>query len=246
MGTVAETKHAVDGYRVDLPLTPYREALALQHRMVAARRSGGLDRDLVLLLEHPPVFTLGRRGGREYLTVPDERLVAAGIEVVPAERGGFITYHGPGQLVAYPVLDLQRRRLGVDRLVTSLEEAMIRTAADAGVPAGRNPRNRGVWVGAAKLGSIGIAVRHGVSYHGLALNVAPDLAPFGWIDPCGLAGVRMTSLAAAGGRMTMNEARDALAGHLADLLHLDWEALEEAALNRLMASADPRHSLPAR
>ena len=210
--------------RLDLPLTPYAEALDLQHRLVAMRQDGSLDRDLVLFLEHPPVFTLGRRGGSDHICVPEEALVEAGIEVVAVERGGLVTYHGPGQLVAYFIFDLHRRRLGLDALVTAMETAMIGTAADFGVRAARSPRNRGVWVGAAKLGSIGLAVRRGISFHGLALNVATDLGPFDWIHPCGMAGVVMTSLAASGGRaVEMEAARSALAGHLAEALDLTWE-----------------------
>ena len=213
--------------RLDLPLTPYAEALDLQHRLVAMRRDGRLEQDLVLFLEHPAVFTLGRRGGRGDIRVPNEKLAQAGIEVVAAERGGLVTYHGPGQLVAYFVFDLHRRRLGLDTLVTAMEAAMISSAADFGVRAERNPRNRGVWVAAAKLGSIGLAVRRGVSFHGLALNVTTDLGPFEWINPCGMAGVGMTSLAASGGRaVTMEAARRALAAHLAEALDLTWEPFD--------------------
>ena len=113
----------------------------------------------------------------------------AGIQVVQAERGGNITYHGPGQLVAYLVLDLEAAKMGVKDFVHFLEEAMIRTAAEWGVAAERNPVNRGIWVGNSKMGSIGIAIRRGITYHGLAFNVDVSLEPFGWINPCGLAGV---------------------------------------------------------
>lgn len=218
-------------FLVDLPLTPYAEALALQHRLVAARSDGRLDRDAVLILEHPPVFTLGRRGGLGDLIVPRERLAQEGIEVVAVERGGLITYHGPGQLVVYPILDLNRLHLGIRELVSLLEEVMIRTAADLGVEAGRDDRNRGVWVGGKKLGSIGLAVRHGISFHGLALNIDPDLTPFSWIHPCGLAGVAMTSLAVAGGTgVSMEVARRLLAGHLRSVLDLQWAPLDPEAV----------------
>lgn len=204
---------------IDLPLTPYAQALDLQHRLVAARSDGRLARDAVLMLEHAPVFTLGRRGGLEDLIVSRERLAQMGVEVVPAERGGLITYHGPGQLVVYPILDLKALGIGVRELVAALEEIMIDTAADFGIVADRDARNRGVWVREKKLGSIGLAVRHGVSFHGLALNVDLDLTPFSWIHPCGLAGVAMTSLAAAGGTgVSMNTARKRLARHFASVL----------------------------
>jgi lipoate-protein ligase B len=178
----------------------YAEALRLQQRLVAARKTGVLAADLLMLLEHPPVFTLGRRGGRENLLVSADFLATSGIRVFQAERGGNITYHGPGQLVAYLVLDLEAARMGVKDLVHFLEEVMIRTAAEWGVAAERNPANRGIWVGNRKMGSIGIAIRRGITYHGLALNIDLSLEPFGWINPCGLADVGVTSLRVASGR----------------------------------------------
>ena len=184
---------------IDLPQTDYNRAQALQERCVAAKHAGRLSNDLMLLLEHPPVFTLGRNGGRENLMVSDAFLHEAGVSVRPSERGGNITYHGPGQIVGYPVLDLQRAHLGVADYVAALEELMIAVAGEWGVAAQRDPRNRGVWVDGAKVGSIGLCLRHGMTFHGFALNVNNDLTPFGWINPCGLAGVRMTSLARAAG-----------------------------------------------
>lgn len=181
-------------YCVDLPAVEYREAWDLQHGLVAARRNGIIDRDIVLFLEHHPVFTLGRRGGLNNLTVPEAFLEKEGIPIIHVERGGDITFHGPGQLVVYPIIDLRAERLGVADYVTALEEVMIRTAADFKVKAGRNPKNRGVWVGNNKVGSIGVAVRRGVTYHGLALNVTASLTPFSWIHPCGLTDIGITSL----------------------------------------------------
>lgn len=184
---------------IDLPRTDYDRAQALQERCVAAKHAGRLSHDLMLLLEHPPVFTLGRNGGRENLMVSDAFLKEAGVSVRSSERGGNITYHGPGQIVGYPVLDLQRARLGVADYVAALEDLMIAVAGEWGVAAQRDPRNRGVWVNGAKVGSIGLCLRHGMTFHGFALNVNNDLTPFEWINPCGLEGVRMTSLARAAG-----------------------------------------------
>ena len=175
---------------------PYPDAWNLQLRLVEARSQSRVDNDVILFVEHPPVFTLGRRGGRENLLVPEEMLRQSGIPIVQVERGGNITYHGPGQLVVYPIVHLPRFGLGVVDMVERLEEVMIRTCAAWGVEAGRNKLNRGAWVGMKKIGSIGIAVRRGVSFHGLALNVNLDLAPFGWIQPCGLEGVGVTSIQA--------------------------------------------------
>jgi len=179
---------------VELPTTEYTKAWDLQNSLVSARKGGVIDKDIVLLLEHPPVFTLGRRGGLENLTVSEDFLKKAGIPVIHVERGGDITFHGPGQIVMYPIIDLRAARLGVIDYVGLLEEVMIRTAADWGIEAGRNPLNRGVWVGNNKLGSIGIAIRRGISFHGMAFNVNLSLEPFGWINPCGLHNIGITSM----------------------------------------------------
>lgn len=179
----------------DLGLMAYAEAHRLQVQLVERRRQGSLDRDVFLALEHPPVFTLGRRGVRAHLFRDETFLRRHGIDLVQIERGGEITFHGPGQLVVYAILDLRRAGLSVSGHVERLEAVMLALAADVGVLASRDERNRGVWVHGRKLGSVGIAIRHGVSFHGLGLNVSTDLTPFTWINPCGLSGVRMTTLA---------------------------------------------------
>jgi len=183
------------GLLTDLGTVAFREAHALQHRLVEARHGKSLSRDVVLFLEHPPVFTLGRRGGRGNLIVSESFLRERGISVVPVERGGDITFHGPGQLVVYLVMDLKARKLDIPGFVDILETLMLKTAADFDVEAGRDCRNRGIWVNGRKLGSIGIAIRHGIAFHGIALNVNTDLTPFQWIHPCGLQGVCASSLA---------------------------------------------------
>lgn len=204
---------------VDLPLTDYEDALALQREIVAARKDRRLDRDVVLLLEHPPVFTLGRHGGRENLVATETFLAERGIRVVQIERGGNITYHGPGQMVAYPILDLSRLRLPVKDYVTGLERVMAAVAAGQGVAARGDEKNRGVWVENRKLGSIGITVRRGISFHGLALNVNTDLEPFTWINPCGLHNVRITSLQAEQGReVDMAVVRRSMICHLTGMM----------------------------
>jgi lipoyl(octanoyl) transferase len=214
----------------------YREALDLQRALVDAKTSQILDRDLVLFLEHPPVFTLGRRGGREHLLVDDATLGMRGIEVFHAERGGDITYHGPGQLVVYPVVDLGRRQLKVVEFVGTLEEVMIRVAADWGIVAVRNTKNRGVWIGNRKMGSIGIAIRHGVSFHGIALNVNTSMDPFSWINPCGLTGVEMTSMQQALGReIVMEEVRSATKLHIQEIFGVE---LEQADMNDIYKILD--------
>lgn len=221
---------------VDIPLMDYGEALDLQRSLVDAKISEIIDRDLILFLEHPSVFTLGRRGGREHLLVDDATLGMRGIEVFHAERGGDITYHGPGQLVVYPVVDLKRRQIKVVEFVGTLEEVMIRVAADWGIVAGRNPKNRGVWIGNKKIGSIGIAIRHGVSFHGIALNVNTSMDPFSWINPCGLRGVEMTSMQQVLGRkIVMEEVRSATKLHIREIFGVD---LEQADLNDIYKILD--------
>lgn len=222
---------------VDLGLIPYPEAWDLQLRLVAARSEGRLPADVLMLLEHPPVFTLGRRGGRENLLVSEAWLARSGVPVVQIERGGNITFHGPGQLVVYPIVHLPGAGLGVVDLVDRLEEVMIRTCAGWGVPAGRNPLNRGAWVDLKKIGSIGIAVRRGVSFHGLALNVNLDLNPFGWIQPCGLEGIGVTSIQAECGQpVAIAEAKSAMRAHLEAVFQAQLAPLSR---EELFSALDP-------
>lgn len=218
-------------YLLDLPVTPYPEALDLQRSAVAAIKTGRLDRDLVILVEHPPVFTLGRRGGRENLLVSEAVLREKGIEVVPVERGGDITYHGPGQLVVYPLIDLNRAPFRVVAFVEALEQAMVQTAAHWGVAASGDQGNRGAWVQGRKLGSVGITVRRGISFHGLALNAHTDLAPFGWINPCGIQACQMTSLAAESKEtVEMAAVRRVMTRELERLLSLEMTPVDVEAI----------------
>ncbi|MBI5896081.1 MAG: lipoyl(octanoyl) transferase LipB [Desulfobacterales bacterium] len=223
------------GYLLALPETDYRQALALQHRAVAARREGRLARDLVVMLEHPPVFTLGRRGGRENLLVPEEVLKEKSIALVPIERGGDITYHGPEQLVVYPIIDLNAAQLAVVAFVGALEQAMVATAAHWDLKARGDAVHRGAWVENRKLGSVGITVRRGISFHGLALNVATDLTPFTWINPCGIQACTMTTLSLeTGAVVSMQAVRNEMARHLSDLLGLEFETISLASLTALL------------
>jgi lipoate-protein ligase B len=188
------TRNSTTWLSIDFDRIGYREAWELQANLIMARKERSLQNDIVLFLEHPAVFTLGRRGGRECMLVSEEFLENVGVEVIQVERGGNITFHGPGQLVVYPIVDLQTARIKVVDFVSGLEEVMLRTAENWGIAAERNPANRGIWVGPNKMGSIGIAVRRGISFHGLALNVHTDLTPFSWIQPCGLQDVGMITM----------------------------------------------------
>ena len=191
------SQHPTDGHpchAVDLGMMDYNEAWKLQSDIVSARVNGIIDTDIILFLEHPTVFTLGRRGGLDHLLVSEEFLKTSGIPIVHVERGGNITFHGPGQLVVYPIVNLKARGIGVVDFVAALEDVMLATVRTWGIAAERNLANRGIWVGNNKMGSIGLAIRKGISFHGLALNVNVDLTPFSWIQPCGLQGVCMTSM----------------------------------------------------
>jgi lipoate-protein ligase B len=177
---------------------PYRQALAWQERLLAGRPAAAPD--LLLLLEHPPVVTLGRGVLRDHLHWSPEVLAARGIELVATSRGGAVTYHGPGQLVGYPLVDLNRCGRDLHAYLRRLEEVLIRTLGDFGMRAERCTARTGVWVGPRKIASIGVAVRQWVTWHGFALNVGSDLSGFAAIVPCGLHGVQMTSLAGELGR----------------------------------------------
>ena len=161
--------------------------------------------DEIWLLEHPPVFTLGMNADRAHLLAPGD------IPVVQIDRGGQVTYHGPGQLVVYPLIDLRRAGLGIRDFVTTLEKSVIAYAGTLDIHAETKPRAPGVYVQGAKLASIGIRVRRGASYHGLALNVSLDLAPFRRINPCGYQGLEMTRLADLGGPDDLRQVADAYA-----------------------------------
>jgi lipoate-protein ligase B len=211
---------------LDLPTIPYGEALDLMRGLVAAKVAGGLP-EILLLLEHEPVLTMGRRAAEGDLKVSEACLAERGIGLHKVERGGLLTYHGPGQLVAYPLLDLKRLQLGVADLVGRLEAAILETLARFGLTGRRIEGQRGVYVGADKIASVGIAVRRSVSYHGLALNCDPDLGHFDLITPCGLTGIQMTSMARRCGEPVATErVRPVLAGALAaqfDLALADWD-----------------------
>ena len=194
---------------------PYRDAWQLQHRLVVARAAGAIG-DQLLLLEHDPVLTLGRHADESHVLAPPAELARRGIELLRVERGGEVTYHGPGQLVAYPILALERRGLLLRPLVRALEEALVETCAAFGVAAARRDGHPGCWCdpdGPAprKIGALGIRVERGISYHGIALNVSVELADFDLIDPCGMPGVRSTSIAREAGRRDARPSTDDVA-----------------------------------
>jgi lipoyl(octanoyl) transferase len=184
-----------------LGVVPYDEALQLQRALVDERQRGQVD-DLLLLVQHPHVLTLGVRGdgGRAHILASPDQLAARDVLVRETGRGGDITYHGPGQLVGYPIVDLKPDRCDVHRYVRDLEEVLIRTAADYGIAGQRVPGLTGVWVGREKLAAIGVRVARWVTSHGFALNVSTDLEYFSWIVPCGIPDRGVTSLERVLGR----------------------------------------------
>ena len=179
---------------LNLDFIKYEDALALQRELVAARIAG-FDREVLFLLEHEPVITLGRRGTFDDILINDDGLNAQGVSVHRVERGGLATYHGPGQLVTYPIFSLNRFRLTVPELVRRLEEAAIQCLNEYGISAGRHEGHPGVFYLGKKLASIGLSIKGGISMHGIALNVAPNLDHFALINPCGLTGSDITSMA---------------------------------------------------
>jgi lipoyl(octanoyl) transferase len=194
---------------------PYADALELQRALARARISGELAQDLLLLLEHPPVVTLGRSARANHLIATPEFLASHGIAVFEVERGGDVTFHGPGQLVGYPIIDLKRHRRDLHWYLRQVEEALMRALATFEIPTARHAGFTGVWTAdrARKIASIGVHARDWVTWHGFALNVTTDLKSFELIVPCGIAGVQMTSVARERGARPTDP--DAVAGAVA-------------------------------
>jgi lipoyl(octanoyl) transferase len=205
---------------------PYAEALALQRSLVEERRAGRID-DMLLLVEHPHVLTLGVRGdgGRSHILVTPETLASRGVEVHETGRGGDITYHGPGQIVGYPIIDLKPDRCDVHRYVRDLEDVLIRTAAAYGVVGERVEGLTGVWVGREKLAAIGVRIARWITSHGFAFNASTNLEYFNLIVPCGIADRGVTSLERLlGRRVDSQEIEEHIVANLRDVFayeHLD-------------------------
>ena len=222
----------------DLGLIEYGRALALQEACVEQRR-GGDGRDTLLLLEHPPVYTLGRGADERFVLNPGQ------VPVQRVSRGGQVTFHGPGQLVGYPILALSGRRRDVHAYIRHLEDVLIHTLASYGLSARRREGLTGVWCGENKIASIGVGIRRWVTFHGFALNVDPDLSYFDRIVPCGLADVRMTSMARALGRpIPVQTVKSRLAEIFAATFGYQAGTLSEETLwNMRGLTADSPHSL---
>jgi lipoyl(octanoyl) transferase len=218
---------------VDLGRRAYADVLELQRRICRLRISGVVPDDVLLLVEHDPVYTLGRATRASSLPVPPEHLVASGATVHEVERGGDVTYHGPGQLVGYPIVDLTRHRQDLHWYLRELEGAIIDALAELGVPAERIAGLTGVWTRGRKVASIGVHVKQWVTLHGFALNVDLDLSPFERIVPCGIQDVVMTSVAREAGRVEadlMRRAREAVVAAFAARFTLRPEAMDPESL----------------
>ncbi|MDI3316164.1 MAG: lipoyl(octanoyl) transferase LipB [Bacillota bacterium] len=215
---------------------PYRAVWELQKRIHAARVAARVP-DVLLVLEHRPVVTLGRAGGKQHLLLPQEEFQRRGVELVESDRGGDVTYHGPGQLVAYFLVGLETVDGDVARLVRQVEEVAIRVADRFGVRSGRWAGYPGAWCGPEKLAAVGMRIREGVSLHGMALNVENDLAPFGWIVPCGIEGHGATSLSReAGRRIPLDQVVPVFVEEAAAVFGWRLRPLEEADLAALLGA----------
>ena len=224
---------------VDLDQIDYEAAWRLQEKTVTHRINGLLLNDVIFFLEHSPVFTMGRRGGQDNLLVSESFLREKNVSLHHVERGGDITYHGPGQLIVYPIVKLSSLGSGVLNFVENIEEVMIRTAADYDISATRNDINRGVWAGNKKLGSIGIAVRKGITFHGLGLNVMTDLTPFSWITPCGLKEVEVTSMAnETDADMSMAQVKKSVQNHWQDVFNIELKPMAVSDMSDLLKNTD--------
>jgi lipoyl(octanoyl) transferase len=221
---------------LDLGRAAYRPTLELQRALVDQRLSGALDHDLLLLVEHEPVFTLGRGTQSSSLPLTPAELVRRGIPVVEIERGGDVTWHGPGQLVGYPILDLGGHRQDLHWYLRTLEEALIDALAALGLPAGREAGRTGVWIRGRKIASIGVHVRRWITFHGFALNVQPDLRAFDLIVPCGIQGVDMTSIARELGLADRASAIEPEAAYLGPAVL--WTAARDAVVSAFAQSFD--------
>jgi lipoyl(octanoyl) transferase len=219
-------------------LVPYDEARVLQKRLEAARLDDEIP-DVVLLLEHPPVYTKGRRTTPDELPMGEGWYRMQGIEVTDTDRGGRVTYHGPGQLVGYPLVSLRAYGDDVHDYIRRMERVMIDSLSEWGVEAGCIEGQTGVWVRDRKIGSIGVHVNRGVTTHGFAINVNNDLQPFEWIVPCGIEACRMTSLCRErGGEQDMGSFMDTIAGRFGELYDREPVEVEPGALGERVDAID--------
>lgn len=218
-------------YFADLGTVSYKTAWDLQANILEAKKENNGFPDIVLFLEHSPVFTMGRTARPENLRLSESEAEKAGIEIIQTDRGGDVTYHGPGQVIGYPVISLEKKRLRVTKYVEKLEETMIRTARAWNINAGRNCLNHGAWVGGKKLGSIGLAIKRKIAMHGFAINADLPLDPYDWINPCGLEHISMTSLTReTGGKIEIHRVKQELRKNMEDIFQVSGRDVSENEL----------------
>jgi lipoate-protein ligase B len=229
------------GYIIDLGVVDYQKAWDLQHQLWSRRAEEELP-DLLLILEHPHVITLGRGGNRSHLIASSEVLGALEIPIFHVERGGDVTYHGPGQIVVYPILNLKEYGYRIVRYVDQLEEVILYVLRDFGIEGEKDHSNRGVWANGNKIASIGVAIKRWVSFHGFALNYETDLKYFDLMDPCGLVGEKMTSMAnILKKKISRKEVAERIIFHFKEVFKKEWE---EKDLEELMTDGRLKRSTP--
>jgi lipoate-protein ligase B len=229
------------GYIIDLGLVDYQKAWDLQRQLWSRRVEEDLP-DVLLILEHPHVITLGRRGNRSHLIASSEVLEALKIPIFHVERGGDVTYHGPGQMVVYPILNLKEYGYRVVRYVDQLEEVVLRVLGDFGIEGRRNPLSRGVWVDEEKIASVGVAIKKRVSLHGFALNYGTHLKYFDLINPCGLEGKKVTSMAKIlGTEISRPRLLERITFHFKQIFERNWE---EKSLGEVLNRESPGEPIP--
>lgn len=225
------------GYVVLPGRVDYLEAWELQRGLAQARQAGAIP-DVLLLLQHPPTYTIGRRGRRQDVLLTEDELARRGIAVYEVDRGGEVTYHGPGQMVGYPILDLQAQGRDVHRYLRGLEEVLIQALADLGIASGRWPGYTGVWVGQEKIAAIGVHISRWVTWHGFALNLNTDLSYFDHIIPCGIPDKSVTSVARLLGRpVSWNDAAQAILRGFSQQFHLTLQEISPEEARGLAALA---------
>jgi len=201
---------------LDLGHQAYTPVLDIQRQMVEQRRNGEIP-DTLILVEHDPVYTLGRSAKQEHVLASEQQLQQRGIEVVKTDRGGDVTYHGPGQLVGYPILDLAAREKGVLWYIQSLERLIMLVLADFGIESSTDRQNRGVWVGNNKIAAIGVRITRHITMHGFSLNVCVDLSHYDFIVPCGITGKGVTSLNLLVDNVSMKEVKEKTIARFQDI-----------------------------
>lgn len=223
------------GYTAQLGRVEYLEAWDLQQGLAQARQAGAIP-DVLLLLEHPPTYTIGRSGRQQDVLLTEDELARRGIAVYEVDRGGEVTYHGPGQMIGYPILDLQAQGRDVHRYLRGLEEVLIQALADLGIASDRWPGYTGVWVGQEKIAAIGVHISRWVTWHGFALNLNTDLSYFDHIIPCGIPDKGVTSVARLLGRpVSWNDFARAVLNHFSQQFHLTLQEISPEEVLSLAA-----------